>query len=117
MSERIKVYQKPTCSKSRATLGILNDRGVEFESVNYYETPLGVEELRGLIEKLGISARDLLRTDEPVYRDLKLGERELPDDEIITLMIENPDLMQRPIVVSGNRAVLARPPETVEELL
>jgi arsenate reductase (glutaredoxin) len=117
MSERIKIYQKPTCSKSRATLEILNDRGVDFESINYYETPLGVEELRGLIARLGISARDLLRTDEPIYRDLNLGERDVPDDELIALMVENPDLMQRPIVVSGERAVLARPPEAVEKLL
>jgi arsenate reductase (glutaredoxin) len=117
MSERIKIYQKPTCSKCRATLRILNDRAVEFDSINYYETPLSVEELRSLIEKLGVSPRDLLRTDEQVYRDLRLAQRDLSDDELITLMVENPDLMQRPIVVSGKRAVLARPPETVEELL
>lgn len=117
MSERIKVYQKPTCSKSRAALGILNDRGIEFDSINYYETPLTVEELRGLIEKLGISPRDLLRKDEQAYRALKLNERDFSDDELITLMIENPDLMQRPIVVRGNRAVLGRPPENIESLL
>ena len=117
MSERIKIYQKPTCSKCRATLQILNDRGAEFDSINYYETPLKVEELRGLIEKLGVSPRDLLRKDEQVYRELKLGHRDLTDDELISLMVENPDLMQRPIVVSGDRAVLARPPENVEELL
>jgi arsenate reductase (glutaredoxin) len=117
MSKPIKVYQNPACSKSRATLAILNDRGVDFESINYYETPLSAAELRGLIDKLGISARDLLRTDEPIYRTLNLGERDVPDDELIALMVENPDLMQRPIVVSGERAVLARPPEIVEELL
>lgn len=117
MSERIKIYQKPTCSKCRATLRILNERGAEFDSVNYYETPLTVEELRGVIEKLGVSPRDLLRKDEQVYRELKLGQRDLTDDELISLMVENPDLMQRPIVVSGDRAVLARPPESVEELL
>jgi arsenate reductase (glutaredoxin) len=117
MSERIKIYQKPTCSKCRATLRILKDRGAEFDSINYYETPLSVEELRGLIGKLGVSPRDLLRKDEQVYRELKLSHRDFTDDELISLMVENPDLMQRPIVVSGNRAVLGRPPENVEELL
>ena len=117
MSERIKIYQKPTCSKCRATLRILNDRGAEFDSVNYYETPLSTDELRSLIEKLGIAPRDLLRKDEQVYRELKLSHRDLTDDELISLMVENPDLIQRPIVVSGNRAVLCRPPENVEDLL
>jgi arsenate reductase len=117
MDERIKIYQKPTCSKCRVTLGILNDEGVEFDSINYYETPLTVEELRSLIDKLGVSPHDLLRKDEKAYRELNLNERDLSDDELIHLMIENPDLMQRPIVVRGNRAVLARPPENVKELL
>ena len=117
MSETIKVYQKPTCSKCRETLGILKERGVEFDSINYYETPVSVEELRELINKLGISPRDLLRKGEQAYRDLELGKREVSDDELIKLMVENPDLMQRPIVVRGEKAVLARPPENVCELL
>ena len=117
MSDTVKIYQKPTCSKCRAALGILKESGVEFDSVNYYETPLSVEELRGLIEKLGVSPRDILRKDEQVYRDLGLGQREVGDDELIRLMVENPDLMQRPIVVRGETAVLARPPENVRELL
>ena len=117
MSDTIKIYQKPTCSKCRETLGILKECGVEFESINYYETPLNVEELRGLVNKLGISPRDLLRKGEQAYRDLGLGQREVSDDELIKLMVENPDLMQRPIVVRGDKAVLARPPANVEELL
>ncbi|MFP5261929.1 MAG: arsenate reductase (glutaredoxin) [Blastocatellia bacterium] len=117
MGERIKIYQKPTCSKCRTALGILTERGAEFDVINYYETPLSVEELRGLIGKLGVTPRELLRKDEPVYRELNLGGRDLSDDELIRLMAENPDLMQRPIVVRGNRAVLGRPPENVEELL
>ena len=70
-----------------------------------------------MIRKLGISPRDLLRKGEQVYRDLDLGKRELPDDELIDLMVENPDLIQRPIVVRGKKAVLGRPPENVQELL
>ena len=117
MSDKIKIYQKPTCSKCRTTIGILRERGADFESINYYETPLGVDELRKLIDKLGIAPRDLLRKGEQVYRDLKLAKRELSDDELIRLMVENPDLIQRPIVVRGNKAVLGRPPENVDELL
>jgi arsenate reductase len=117
MSETIKVYQKPTCTKCRITLNLLRERGAEFDAVNYYETPLTVDELRGLVEKLGISPRDLLRKEEQVYRDLKLGQRDVSDEELIRLMIEYPDLMQRPIVVRADRAVLGRPPENVEKLL
>jgi len=117
MSDKIKIYQKPTCTKCRETIGILKDRGVEFDSVNYYETPLTVPELRDLVLKLGISPRELLRKGEQVYRELKIGQRELTDDELIALMVENPDLMQRPIVVRGKKAVLARPPESVEDLI
>ncbi|MEK6408898.1 MAG: arsenate reductase (glutaredoxin) [Acidobacteriota bacterium] len=117
MSDKIKVYQKPTCSKCRTTIGLLKDRGAAFEAINYYEKPLSIEELRKLIDKLGIAPRDLLRKSEQVYRDLKLAHRELTDDELIELMVENPDLIQRPIVVKGDKAVLGRPPENVEELL
>ena len=117
MSDKIKVYQKPTCSKCRTTIRILKDRGADFEAINYYEKPLGVAELRKLIEKLGITPRDLLRKGEQVYRDLKLANLELSDDQLIKLMVENPDLIQRPIVVRGQKAVLGRPPENVDELL
>lgn len=117
MSEKITVYQKPTCSKCIATIGILERQGVEFEAINYYERPLTAEELRALIDKLGLSPRDVLRKDEPVARSLRLAERDLSDDELITIMAENPGLIQRPIVVRGDKAVLARPPEDVQKLL
>lgn len=114
---KITVYQKPTCSKCRATLNILKDRGVEFDTVNYYEQPLTIGQLRGLVKKLGISPRMLLRKDEPIARTLGLANKDLSDDELIKLMVENPDLIQRPIVVSGDKAVLCRPPENIEQLL
>ena len=116
MSDKIQIYQKPTCSKCRTTIGLLKDRGADFESINYYDTPLTVQELRRLIDKLGIAPRDLLRKGEQVYRDLGLAKAELSDDELIRLMVENPDLIQRPIVVKGNKAVLGRPPESIDEL-
>lgn len=117
MNERMIVYQKPTCSKCRETLALLRESGAEFDAVNYYEQPLTVERLRELIDKLGVPARDVLRRDEPLARGLKLGEGGLSDDELIKIMVENPDLIQRPIVVRGDEAVLCRPPEKVKRLL
>ena len=76
-----------------------------------------MERLRELIDKLGVPAREVLRRDEPMARDLKLGEGGVSDDELIKMMVENPDLIQRPIVVRGDEAVLCRPPERVKRLL
>ena len=113
MSDKIVIYQKPTCSKCRATLALLNNSGEEFESVNYYETPLTIEQLRELIQKLDVPVRDLLRQDEPLARGLDAAS----DDELMRAMVENPDRMQRPIVVRGDKAKLCLPPENVMELL
>lgn len=117
MSDRIVVYQKPTCSKCRATLALLENSGKEFDAVNYYEVPLTVEQLRELVDKLGLQVRDILRSEEPLGRRLGLAERQLSDDELIRIMVENPDLIQRPIVVRGDEAVLCRPPENVKKFL
>ncbi len=113
MTDKIVIYQKPTCSKCRATLSLLKESGEEFESINYYETPLTVGKLRELIQKLNLPVRDILRKDESAAHNLSAAS----DDEIIKAMVENPDLIQRPIVVSGNRAKLCRPPETVMDFL
>lgn len=113
MSDKIVIYQKLTCSKCRATLSLLQESGAEFESVNYYEAPLTAEKLRELIGKLNLSARDILRKDEPSAARLVAAS----EDEIIKAMIDNPDLMQRPIVVRGDQARLCRPPENVLDLL
>ena len=113
MDDKIKIYQKPTCSKCRSALSILTENGEEFESINYYETPLTVDELKEIIRKLGGSARDILRQDEPLASRLINAS----DDELINAMIENPDLMQRPVVVPGNQAKVCRPPEIVLSLL
>ncbi len=117
MSDRITIYQKPACSKCRATLALLKESGKAFDAVNYYETPLSAGQLRELIDKLGVPVRSILRSDEPLFRSLKLAERQLSDDELIGIMVENPDLIQRPIVVRGDEAVLCRPPENVAKLL
>jgi arsenate reductase len=96
---------------------LLRESGVEFEKINYYLEPLSEKKLRGLIKKMGIKPRDLLRSGEPVYRELGLAKKDFSDDEIISLMVQHPDLIQRPIVERGERAVLGRPVENVKALL
>ena len=96
---------------------LLRESGVDFEKVNYYNQPLTKKKLTELIRKMKIKPRDLLRTSESVYRELGLGKDEFTDNEIISLMVEHPDLIQRPIVERGNRAVLGRPVENVKALL
>lgn len=96
---------------------LLRESGIPFEKVNYYTAPLTKKKLRELLGKMKLPARALLRTSEPIYRELGLGKGEFSEDEIISLMIEHPDLIQRPIVERGSRAVLGRPTENVKELL
>ena len=117
MSDQITVYEKPTCTKCREMDRYLRDSNIDFTQINYYLEPLSEQKLRDLIEKMGIKPRELLRTGESIYRELGLGRKELSDDEMISLMVKHPDLMQRPIVERGDRAVLGRPTENVRTLL
>jgi arsenate reductase (glutaredoxin) len=96
---------------------LLRESGVPFEKVNYYTAPISKKKLSELIRKMKIKPRELLRTSESIYRKLGLGKKDLTDDQLIALMIEHPDLIQRPIVERGDRAVLGRPTENVKELL
>src|SRR5712691_4773038 len=96
---------------------LLRESGIAFEKVNYYLAPLGEKKLRELIGKMSIKPRELLRTSEGVYRELGLGKKDFSDDQIVALMVKHPDLIQRPIVERGNRAVLGRPTENVKALL
>ena len=96
---------------------LLRESGVPFEKVNYYIEPLSKKKLEELIRKMEISPRELLRTSEPIYRELGLAKGKLSDDEIISLMVKHPDLIQRPIVERGDQAVLGRPTENVKKLL
>jgi arsenate reductase len=96
---------------------LLRESGVPFEKVNYYTAPLSREKLRDLLRKMRLAPRDILRKSEAIYRELQLGSRTLSDDELISLMVEHPDLIQRPIVERGERAVLGRPVENIRELL
>ena len=115
--EKLVIYHNPRCSKSRQTLEILQQHERNPEIVEYLEHPPEREELKRILGMLGISARDLLRKTESIYQDANLDDDSLNDDEIIEAMCEYPALMQRPIVVQGDRAVIGRPPEKVLELL
>lgn len=117
MSKKITVYEKPTCTKCRQTNKLLNESGCDYEKINYFETPFTAKRLTELVEKLGVSASDLLRKTEKTYRELGLSKAELSEKEIISLMVKHPELIQRPIVEKGSKAVLGRPPENVNELL
>ena len=96
---------------------LLRESGIPFDKVNYYVEPLSKKKLTELIRKLNMKPRDLLRKSEPIYKELGLAKDEFSDSELIDLMIEHPDLLQRPIVERGDRAVLGRPVENVKELL
>jgi len=95
----------------------LVDAGVDFDAVDYYIDPIPKKKLRELIEKMKITPRELLRTNELIYRELHLGKSDLPDADIIDLMAEYPDLIQRPIVERGRKAILARPADRIHEIL
>jgi len=110
------IWHNPRCSKSREALSLLEQRGAPADVVKYLETPPTAGEIRALLKKLGIGARDLMRTKEELYRELDL--KNVTDEEaLIAAMAEHPKLIERPVVIVGDRAVLGRPPEKVLELL
>jgi arsenate reductase (glutaredoxin) len=113
----IVIYQKPTCSTCRSVYAALEESGVDFDAVDYYVDPIPKNKLTELLKKMNLRAADLLRTNEPIYKTLKLGESMLTDDEIVDLMVRYPDLIQRPIVENGNWAILARPADRLKEIL
>lgn len=111
------LFHNPNCSKSRAALALLQERGIEPEIVAYLDQPPTADELRSLIGKLGIRPRDLLRTGEPAYAQLGLADETLGDDVLIDAMASHSRLIERPILVKDGRAVIGRPPERLLELL
>ena len=114
--EAITVYEKRTCTTCRKLSELLTERGIDFDRVEYHVEGLPEPKLRELLAKAGAGPRDVLRTREPAYAEHVAG-RDLSDDELVAVMAEHPELVQRPIVVRGDRAVLARPVERVLELL
>jgi len=113
----VTIYQKPTCSTCRQAIQLLKERGISFTAINYYETPFTKARLKALLKKARLSPNDVLRTKEDVYKDLGLAKKHLSDDALLDLMIKYPDLIQRPIVEKGEKALLARPAETLRRIL
>jgi len=111
------LYHNPRCSKSRGALELLEARGLTPTVVRYLETPPNAGQLRALLGKLGIGARDLLRTGEDEYKTLNLADASLSDDDLIAAMAAHPKLIERPILVAGDKAMIGRPPEKILEIL
>lgn len=112
----MKIYHNPRCRKSRETLNIIQNHGIEPEVVLYLETPPSRKEIRDVLVKLDIKAEDLVRKEEKLYKD-EYRDRELTEEEWIEVLAENPKLIQRPVVVNGKKAIIGRPPESVHVLL
>ncbi|MDD7887621.1 arsenate reductase (glutaredoxin) [Flavivirga sp. 57AJ16] len=112
----IKIYHNNRCSKSRCGLEILEKSGKEFEIVKYLEDVPTHKELKGLIALLGINPLELVRKNESIWKET-LKSKDLNDEEIITAMVENPKLIERPIIINGNKAVIGRPPEKILDII
>lgn len=111
------LWHNPRCSKSRGALELLRERGIEPDVRAYIEQPPDAAELRNVLDKLGVPARALLRTGEEEYRALGLADASLGEDAIIAAMAAHPRLIERPVFISGSRAVIGRPPENVLQLI
>lgn len=116
MSE-LTIFHNPRCSKSRQTLQLIEQAGISPHVVLYLETPPSAEQLQAILFKLGINARQLLRKGEDAYKDNNLADDSLSEADLINKMVEFPKLIERPIVIKGDQAVLGRPPENVQSLL
>lgn len=114
----VTIYHNPRCSKSRETLALLEQHGVEPQVVLYLDTPPSVAELKKLLQQLGFtSAHELMRKKEDLYKELKLADETLSEEQLLQAMVANPKLIERPIVVKGGKARIGRPPEQVLEIL
>jgi arsenate reductase len=115
--EQITIYQKPTCSTCREVVKLVEASGRPYTTINYYDPPFTKAQLKSLLSKSGLRAKDIVRTKEDAYKKLKIAQQQLSDDALIDLMLRYPDLIQRPLVEKGPVAMLARPAETVRTLL
>ncbi len=118
MSDAVTIYHNPRCSKSRETLALLQSNGIEPQVVLYLETPPDADTLRTLLSQLGMhSARELMRQKEELYKTLGLADSALSEEALLQAMVDNPKLIERPIVVANGKARIGRPPEQVLEIV
>ncbi len=113
----ISIYHNPRCSKSRQTLALLEEQGIDPEIILYLDTPPDEKALADILAKLGIPARELLRKGEDAYKENNLADQNLSEAQLIAAMVEHPKLIERPIVINGEKAALGRPPEQVLDIL
>lgn len=117
LSANVKIYHNPRCSKSRQTLALLEERGIEPEIIQYLNTPPSEAELSQTLQLLGLSPRELMRNKEAEYSEAGMDNPELSDAELIALMVANPKVIERPIVLANGKAAIGRPPESVLDIL
>ncbi|AMO82953.1 arsenate reductase (glutaredoxin) [Obesumbacterium proteus] len=118
MPQHVTIYHNPRCSKSRETLALIKEQGIEPTIIQYLETPPDAATLKTLLKELGLtSARQLMRHKEDLYKELNLADESLTEEQLIDAMVNNPKLIERPIVVKGKKARIGRPPEQVLEIL
>ncbi|PWC15121.1 arsenate reductase (glutaredoxin) [Brenneria roseae subsp. americana] len=118
MTKHVTIYHNPRCSKSRETLALLQQHGIEPDVVRYLDTPPDADTLTRLIQQLGLnSARDLMRKKEEIYQQLNLANASLTEAQLLQAMVDHPRLIERPIVVAGQQARIGRPPEQVLEIV
>lgn len=114
----VSIYHNPRCSKSRETLALLQEKGIEPDVVLYLETPPHVQTLKTLLQQLGMSsARELMRRKEDLYKELNLADVQWSEEQLLQAMVDNPKLIERPIVINGEQARIGRPPEAVLEII
>jgi len=117
MTDFIKIYHNPRCSKSRMTLALLSERDIQVDVIEYLIHPPSKQELQDILKMLGLQPRQLMRTHEPEYKDNGLADESLSHDSLIDAMIRFPQLIERPIVVNNGKAAIGRPPENISEIL
>ena len=114
---KITIYHNPDCSKSRAALALLEENDVSPEIIYYLETPPSIEDLKSLLGKLGLQLHDIIRRSEDDYDELGFDDDTLSEEIVLDLLQKHPHLLQRPIVIKGDKAIIARPPEAVLSML
>ncbi len=112
----ITIYHNPRCSKSRQGIAYLEEKGISFDIIKYLDTPLSKEEISSILKKLNLPAMELVRTKEPIWKEV-YASSPLSEEKIIEILAQNPKLIERPIVVHDHRAVIARPIEKIDEIL
>ena len=113
----VTIYHNPRCSKSRQTLSLIQEKSIDVNIIEYLKTPPNISQLKQILKQLGYEPRQLMRKSEQIYKDLDLGNENKTAEDLVNAMAQNPILIERPIVLSGEKAAVGRPPESVLDIL